>query len=59
MGILINAIDIVIAGTRDVVRRTMTDMMFRYEGEQTVRINSPNIFGQNRQLTMPGRLVSA
>jgi hypothetical protein len=45
MGILINAIDIVIAGTRDVVRRTMTDMMFRYEGEQTVRINSPNIFG--------------
>ena len=45
MGILINAIDIGIAGTRDVVRRTMTDMMFRYEGEQTVRINAPNIFG--------------
>lgn len=45
MGILINAIDIGISGTRDVVRRTMTDMMFRYEGEQTIRVHSPNPLG--------------
>ena len=50
MGILVNAIDLGIAGTGDVVRRMMTDMMFRYEGEQTVRINAPNLFGARAAL---------
>jgi len=57
MGILINAIDIGISGTGDVVRRTMTDMMFRYEGQQTIRINSPNLFGAKLALNR-AKLIS-
>ena len=50
MGILVNAIDLGIPGTDDTVRRMMTDMMFRYEGEQTVRVNAPNLFGARSAL---------
>jgi len=50
MGILINVLDMGLHGTNDVVRREMADMMFRYDGEHTIRIRPPDSFGARTAL---------